>query len=187
MIQAYNKRYLNDAIKLLSNAFDYAINDCKLDADIFSQYFMYSKLISQFEVGNPYVISGMSSVELINKIFKDTNLIKKETQFVFKENKIPEYWAGWALAQYQRKKSKKFIDIFKYVSLKEIISMYSPYHEADISSFIKALDNKIKSNKEKNKIRPYDIKIKRKSLQNEFYNVLCSKIKDFLLCLQNTN
>lgn len=65
--------------------------------------------------------------------------------------------------------------------------MYSPYHEEDISSFIKALDNKIKSNKEKNKIRPYDIKIKRKSLQNEFYNVLCSKIKDFLLCLQNTN
>lgn len=94
MIQAYNKRYLNNAIKLLSNAFDYAINDCKLDADIFAQYFMYSKLISQFEVGNPYVISGMSSVELINKIFKDTHLIKKEIQFVFKENKTPEYWAG---------------------------------------------------------------------------------------------
>lgn len=35
MIQAYNKFYLNDAKQNLAEFFDYAINDCKFDADFF--------------------------------------------------------------------------------------------------------------------------------------------------------
>lgn len=165
MIHAYNELYLNDAIRLLANAFDYAINDCEIDTNIFSQYFMYSNIISQFEVGNPYVIAGKSSIELVKELLKDINFNNKLPAPKPKGQRTSEYWAGWALAQYQREKAKRFKDIFEYVSLKEIISMYPLYHEMDISSFIEALDNKLKNVNNETKL--HKIRVNRGLSQSE--------------------
>ena len=71
MIRAYEESYLNDAVRNLSAAFDYAINVCKLDVEEFSSMFLSSRLSKEFELGNPYVISGTSGVELINKIINE--------------------------------------------------------------------------------------------------------------------
>ena len=141
MTHAYNKSYLSSAKNRLAQFLDYAINDCGFKSDWVSKLFIISGFAEQFERGNPTIIAGMSGVELaqniINKIYSDKELPEPN----FAKDKSPEYWAGWALAEYQWYTGKRFKDIFEYVPLSKIISMYSVYHEMDISQFIEALNN----------------------------------------------
>ena len=76
MIRAYEESYLSDAVRNLSAAFDYAINICKLDVEEFSALFLRSRLSKEFEMGNPYVISGTSGIEFIQKIITNGGLVK---------------------------------------------------------------------------------------------------------------
>ena len=140
MTRAYNKSYLSNAKNRLSQFFDYAINDCNFDGDWFATMFIQSGYAAQFERGNPAMLAGMSGVELaqlvINKIYKEKELPSPS----FSNDKSPEYWAGWALAEYQWYTGRRFKDIFEYAPLSKIISMYSVYHEMDITQFIDTLD-----------------------------------------------
>lgn len=58
------------------------------------------------------------------------------------QGKTTEYWAGWALAQYQWATAKRFKDIFDRVPLSTIIAMYPIFHEMDISRFIESMDRR---------------------------------------------
>lgn len=142
MMNAYNELYLNDAIRCLANCFDYAINDCHISPDDFEKMFVHSGVSKNFEVGNPSIISGKSGEELVIKIIKKYYPNKEIPNTHYPFDRTPEYWAGWALAQYQWKTGKRFKDIFLRISLKEIILMYSVYHEMDISSFIETMEKK---------------------------------------------
>lgn len=142
MIHAYNELYLNDAIKNLSNAFDYAINVCKQEPNWFAKLFVQSGIAEQFERGNPAIISGKSGEELVLSIL---NTVYPNDSFpmpTYSEGRTPEYWAGWALAQYQWMTSKRFKDIFNLIPLDEIISMYPIFHEMDISRFNESMEQK---------------------------------------------
>lgn len=141
MIGAYDELYLSDAMRSLANAFDYAINDCNLDSDFFEEIFLSSKYSGLFQSGNPYVISGMSGYELAIKILSEVYQEFNTPKRIYKEQCTPEFWAGWALAQYQWYSSRSFKDILNRISLSNIISMYSIYHELDINHFYNALDN----------------------------------------------
>lgn len=142
MIHAYNELYLNDAMKNLANAFDYAINVCGEDADWFSKIFVQSGVAHQFEIGNPSIISGKSGEELVVDIFSKVYPNKKIPLPCLSLERSKEYWAGWALAQYQWKTSKRFEDIFSHIPLSEIINMYSVFHEMDISCFIESMEER---------------------------------------------
>lgn len=141
-IRAYNELYLNDAIKSLANAFDYAINVCKLDPDWFMKLFVQSNISVQFERGNPAIISGKSGEELVRDILSEVYPNEKLPAPTFSEGRTPEYWAGWALAQYQWTSAKRFKDIFERIPLSEIIAMYPTYHEMDISRFNESMDKR---------------------------------------------
>lgn len=140
MTHAYNKSYLSNAKRRLAEFFDYAINDCKIKSDWIAMMFVQSGYAEQFERGNPAVLAGMSGIELaqlvINKIYEEKELPSP----CFSNDKSPEYWAGWALAEYQWYTGRRFKDIFEYAPLSKIISMYSIYHEMDITQFIDTLD-----------------------------------------------
>lgn len=151
-IHAYSKLYVNDATKNLAVAFDYAINDCKLEIDWFSQIFSFSYFANQFENGNIYVISGISGIELVQKILHDVYLDNKFPLRKFRNSKSKEYWAGWVLSQYQWVSKKRFKDIFKKISLSEIIKLYPIYHEMDISQFIDFMDGIFKNSNEPTKL-----------------------------------
>ena len=56
------------------------------------------------------------------------------------EDRSPEYWAGWALAEYQWYCGRRFKDIFERIPFTKIIGMYSAYHEMDITSFIDTME-----------------------------------------------
>lgn len=141
MIHAYNELYLTDAKNSLSVFFDYAINDCKYSPDWFASLFVTSGYAKLFEEGNPTYISGMSGIELaqivIKKVYGDNVELPEPT---LPEECSPEYWAGWALAEYQWYSCHRFKEIFNRIPFSDIIAMYPLYHEMDISSFIQQMD-----------------------------------------------
>ena len=140
MTHAYNELYLNDAKECLADMFDYAVNDCGFESNWFASLFITTGYAQKFESGNPAIVSGMSGVELareiINKVYKN----KKTPIAKNSEGASPEYWAGWALAEYQWVTGHCFKDIFERVSISEIINMYSVYHEMDITQFIDSME-----------------------------------------------
>lgn len=145
MMNAYNELYLNDAQIFLAHAFDYAINNLRLDPDWFGSVFSYSKLCEEFENGNPAIISGKSGEEAIEELINsliDENILPV---FSLREGKTKEYWAGWVLAYYQWYTVKRFKDIFNRIPLSEIINMYYLYHEMDMMNFVQDLNEKYNS------------------------------------------
>ncbi len=142
MMYAYNESYLNDAKQNLAECYDYAIMDCKFDADLFSKLFMQSGYADKFERGNPAVIAGMSGIELAEKIIRYAYPDWASEPRMILEERSSAYWAGWALAEYQWKTCKRFKDIFSRISLSEIISMYRVYHEMDMEHFVDDMNKK---------------------------------------------
>lgn len=142
MIRAYSELYLNDAQKLLANAFDYALNDCKFNTVFFASVFVKSKQCKEFERGNPSVISGMAGEEVVREIVKEIMPDKTLPKSTFSQERSPEYWAGWALAYYQWITAKRFKDIFARVPLLDVLKMYKLYHEMDLSNFVEEMDRR---------------------------------------------
>jgi len=142
MTHAYSESYLNDAKARLSQFFDYLINDCGMKPDWVVSIFLTSGYAEQFERGSPAVLAGMSGVELARAVVEKTYKKKKLPEPRTAEGLSPEYWAGWALAEYQWYSGRRFRDIFVHVKLSEIVAMYPVYHEMDISAFIETMDEK---------------------------------------------
>lgn len=132
MIHAYDKNYLSKAQNNLASMLDFAVYDLEEDLSYFYLKFLQSKICSQFERGESTVIVGKSGVELALDIIGDETLVSKYRPAA---NRTPEYWCGWALAYFQWQTNLGFKEINNYISISEILAMYSPYHEMDISQF----------------------------------------------------
>lgn len=113
-----------------------------MKADWAASIFLSSGYAEQFERGNPVILAGMSGIELARAVVGQTYKKKKLPEPGYSEGLSPEYWAGWALAEYQWHSGKRFKDIFEHINLSDIILMYPVYHEMDISEFIKTMDEK---------------------------------------------
>ena len=142
MIHAYSESYLYDAKQNLAECFDYAISNCRFNADIFSKLFVQSGYADKFERGNPAIVSGISGIELAQKIIMYAYTNYKFPKKIFSEERSEVYWAGWALAEYQWATCRRFKDIFSRIPLSEIVTMYSVYHEMDIMKFVEAINEK---------------------------------------------
>ena len=140
MTHAYNKSYLSNAKDCLSSFFDYAINDCKIKPDWITVLFINTGYAEQFERGNPAYVAGMSGVELARAVILKAYGRKELPKPTNSEECSPEYWAGWALAEYQWYCGRRFKDIFERIPLTKIIGMYSVYHEMDITNFIDTME-----------------------------------------------
>ena len=185
MSKAYDELYLNDAIKNVSNVFDYMINDCNIECDLFASIFANSRFIKLLEAGNPNVISGVSGEELSLKILSE--VFPKETfpNKSYRHEKSPEYWAGWALTQYQHYSLRSFKEIFFKIKLSKIIEMYNPYHEMDIMHFIEAIDKLFdESNTETNLKR---LRENRGLSQSELANLSGVSLRSIQLYEQRVN
>ena len=142
MTRAYSESYLSDAKDRLSQFFDYLINDCGMKPDWVASIFLSSGYAEQFERGNPAVLAGMSGIELARAVVQKTYKNRKLPEPRYSESLSPEYWAGWALVEYQWFSGKRFKDIFDHIMLHDIILMYPAFHEMDISRFIEAMDER---------------------------------------------
>ncbi len=143
MMNAYDSDYLYHAQKNFAHMVDFAVNTCDYDIDDFFDMFLASSVCTQFENGNPAYIAGKTGPELARLVIyeiKDEDISKNDVMYL---DKSPEYWLGWALSFYAWKKNYKFAYILKAVSAGDMIGMYDTMHEADITNFVAAMDERL--------------------------------------------
>ena len=110
MIRAYDKVYLEDAMRNLGEAFDYVSSHLKIKLDEFLDLFIASGIAEQFGRGVPKFVSGLSGIELamevLTKAGKDLTFPESDVKYSFSS----EYWCGWILAYYQWHSGRKYSD-----------------------------------------------------------------------------
>ena len=158
MTNAYSELYLDDAMNNLGDMVAFAVCDLGFDPDEFFGWFISSGIASQFEMGNPKYITGMSGFELAEAVLAEVNVSYDKREPSYDEFKGREFWAGWILAYYQWETGKRFEDIVKDgLTLSTVFSMYI-LHEADESKFVEAANEIITRNKENRKSKLSEIR-----------------------------
>lgn len=150
MTNAYDRIYLEKAMGALGRMLDYAVYDLKCDLSLYWEKFLSSPVSKQFERGEVSVLVGKSGVELALMV---TDKEKDYAKPFFSEERSKEYWLGWALAYYQWKTCLSFSQIAEFISIKEILEMYSPYHEMDIRQFCDRLFEIYKMRKQQTNLK----------------------------------
>lgn len=136
MIHAYDKVYLEKARTALGRMLDFAVYDLKYDLSVFFDLFLTSGVAGRFENGDYTVIAGMSGVELAYLVLERSGISFQRITPNYTIDRSEEYWAGWALAYYQWETAMPFTEIVLYVPIRDIVTLYSPYHEMDIRQFV---------------------------------------------------
>lgn len=144
MIHAYDNQYLDDAMKCLGEAMDYAVNSCHIEMDEFLNLFVGTGYAEQFAAGVPKYVSGVSGTELVMDV-----LTKSGTDLDFPQAQIdyhysPQYWCGWILAYYQWYTGRSFKGIQKHISMQEIERLYPALHEASEKKFVDTVNRMIR-------------------------------------------
>lgn len=147
MIHAYDKVYLEKARTTLARMLDFAVYDLDYDIEVFFNMFIDSGIAAKFEKGDFHLIAGKSGVELAYEVAEISGEDKRNIKPIYTANRSEEYWTGWALAYFQWKTGLSFAEIVKYVPIKDVLSLYNPYHEMDIRQFTDKMTELYKSAK----------------------------------------
>ena len=147
MARAYKKTYLNGAMRNLAVMLDCGVRKYGYPIEEFYQRFLSSDVSRQFSQGNLRYLVGMSGAELADLVVQEPGgSISDENDGTYMVG--PEYWAGWALAYYQWLSCRSFAYMHKKgLGISEVLAMYYPLHEADLSKFAAAADDIILRNK----------------------------------------
>lgn len=159
MIHAYDKQYLDDAMRNLGEAFDYAVNDCRIEPDDFLNMFIAGGLADQFGSGVPKFVSGLSGTELVWAVIERSGQERKLPEPETAYDYSPEYWCGWILAYYQWYTGRSFRNIINHISTREILKLYPTLHEAAEDKFVDTINRMIRRNNP-----PTQLQILRKSI-----------------------
>lgn len=140
MIHAYDEVYLDKARTVLGRMLDFAVYDLRYEISEFFELFIQSGVAARFESGDYTVITGMSGVELAYEVLEKAGVRQQHVKPNYSADRSKEYWTGWALAYYQWKTAMNYAEIVKYVPIREIVALYTPYHEMDIRQFVDRMD-----------------------------------------------
>lgn len=143
-MHAYDESYLAHAKDHLGDLFDYAVNTLGMDLRDAFERFAYSGVGEMFEKGHPLFLAGMSGSDLARRVLEATGRPGPYPQYEFTDYSR-EYWTGWALAHFQWFSGMRFKDIDRYgLPIEDILEMYHPLHEADISKFLEIAGARVK-------------------------------------------
>ena len=185
MMIAYDEVYVSDAKKILGQAFDYLINDFGVEPNRAADLFITSGYAQMFEIGNPSVVAGMSGIELgmviIDKIYVNPNLPEP----LYRYDRTPEYWVGWALAEFQWASGRTFKDIFRRVSFEEMLKMYPIYHEMDVNHFVKDMEERCSQPLEHSRL--YQLRVNRGYSQAQLAKASGVNVRSIQLYEQRVN
>lgn len=138
---AYGKEYLATAQKHLGALFDTMVNGCECSLEECHSRFLQSPLSARFEKGDPAIVAGRSGEELALELGNAETLDTLNDYCVTpRHSASPEYWTGWALAFYQWASGFTFREIQRFVPIREVRTLYQPYHEMDIRQFCDQMD-----------------------------------------------
>lgn len=136
MIRAYDKVYLDKARTALGRMLDFAVYDLKYDIAEFFDMFISSGIAARFENGDFTLIVGKSGVEIAYEVLEQSSIVCERVKPNYTIDRSEEFWTGWALAYYQWESAMSFAEIIRYIPIKDIMALYSPYHEMDIRQFV---------------------------------------------------
>lgn len=152
-MNAYAEDYLDDAMKNLGEAFDYAVNSCGKTADEFMDLFIASGIADYFGNGNPKYVAGKTGTELVMDVIaiagQQMEFPKPQVEYEFSA----EYWAGWILAYFQWRTGRTFRDIRNHFSMQDILKLYPTLHEASEEKFVETLNRRILKEKRETKLQ----------------------------------
>jgi DNA-binding XRE family transcriptional regulator len=143
-IHAYQEMYLSKAQASLGDAFDYAINTCKIPGEDFIRFFTASSVSKRMENGEPAFLAGKSGIEIAVDVVLETTGKQLDCEPQEHMGRSREYWIGWAVCYYQWYSARSFSDIFKVLSFEDLQNMYYTLHEADITKFADIVDDKMR-------------------------------------------
>ena len=143
-IHAYQEMYLSKAQASLGDAFDYAINTCKIPGEDFIKFFTASSVSKRMENGEPAFLAGKSGIEIAVDVVLETTGKQLDCEPQEHMGRSREYWIGWAVCYYQWYSARSFSDIYKVLSFEDLQNMYYTLHEADITKFADIVDDKMR-------------------------------------------
>lgn len=146
MKRAYNEMYLEDAMRNLGTAFDFAKNSLQIEMDDFYISFVNSGIAEQFEDGVPKYVCGMSGIEIVFEVLKERENLSYEENYISYDYSL-EYWCGWILAYFQWYYSIDFNDLHYYLKMKDLQQLYSILHETSEEKAIEVISNYIRNKK----------------------------------------
>lgn len=141
MIHAYDEQYLDDAMRNLGEAMDYAVYGCHMTMDAFLDLFITSGLAKRFGLGVPKLVSGTSGIELVLKVLESAGLEPKVQELQPSYDCSVEYWCGWVLAYYQWYTGRPFKNIRSFVTMQTIANLYPALHEAPEEKFVDTVNH----------------------------------------------
>lgn len=144
MTHAYQEIYLSKAQAVLGDAFDYAVNTCKMNGSDFTKLFTASSVSKRMENGEPAYLAGKSGIEIVLEVIFETMGKQLHVEPQDHMGRSREYWIGWAAAYYQWHSGRKYSDIFKVISFEDMQKLYYTLHEADITKFVETADKLMK-------------------------------------------
>lgn len=139
MLHSYNELYLNKARTSMAHMLDFAVHDLKQDADAFFDLFVSSGLADQFGRGDAGVVLGMSGVELAYRVLDVCGINVDRISYRYTSGRSKEYWAGWALANYQWESARSFVDITAAIPIREIIAVSDELRGREIKEIMATL------------------------------------------------
>lgn len=142
MTRAYSEVYLEDAMRTLGEAVDFALCDQGLTPTELTAILSNAFEMKQFERGIPRVVCGMSGDELAREIIVHAGLKPVEFREAYPFDRSPQYWAGWVLAYTQWTCGLGFSDLFEVAPLDWVIGSYHPLHEASEVKFAQIVIDK---------------------------------------------
>ena len=157
MIRAYDEQYLNDAMRNLGEAFDFAANVCLVKLDDFLTMMIATGVAAQFERGVPKYVSGMSGTELAMEVLRKSGIPVENANAQTEYSCSPAYWTGWIVAYFQWHSGRSFQNIRESLSMLEVMRLYPTLHEASEERAVDALNRIIQD-----KALPPRLQIRRK-------------------------
>ena len=128
--------YAHDLQEVLAFVFDIGVNLAGCTGEQVAQAL---GLAEEFEKQNPVYVAGKSSYDLL-RIMLPLLPCDEVPAPELRYDRTPDFWAGWALAQYQMTTGCSYRSIFATATYDEIRSMYWPLHEAPESKFVAIFD-----------------------------------------------
>ncbi len=140
MTPAYSELYLADASLALGSMLESTVYLFNIELQTFWRLFLASHISDDFGNGLSGTVSGKSGWELAVELLEDARVEFVHVKPTGVVGRSREFWAGWALAHYQWQSGLTFREIEVFAPMKDVLLMYSPYHEMGIDQFCIALD-----------------------------------------------
>lgn len=149
MIHAYSKYYANRAMVVLGSFLDIGVNVLNKDIEELWGLFISSGYADRFERGDIGVVAGKTGTEIACELCN----VEYEFSRKYFVGYFEEYWTGWALAYYQWYMNIGFSYIFEKITITDILLMFNPYHEMDLSKFVERMNEMLGVNKLPTKLK----------------------------------